>query len=98
MKRISGPNCNNYIKPGELQEEHRILLTRSLAKFNEIATFGSKRAIEGARETVVRQLEDEFLTYSSLNESRNPLKGLETYVFIIPSPFFEDVGTRIALT
>jgi atlastin len=78
MNRISGPKCSNYIRPGELQEDHRQLLRKSLALFDSIATFGSKRSIEGARQTVIDQINDEFAVYSSLNDGRNPLAGLET--------------------
>jgi atlastin len=81
MNRISGPKCNNYIRPGELQDDHRQLLNRSLALFDSIATFGSKRAIQGCRQTTIDQINDEFQVYSSLNDGRNPLAGLETYAF-----------------
>jgi hypothetical protein len=78
MSRIAGPNCSNYIKPDELQQEHRLLLTKALATFDSIATFGNKKARDGARQTAIDQINDEFETYTSLNDSRNPLRGLET--------------------
>jgi atlastin len=80
MNRISGPKCNNYIRPAELHDDHRQLLKRSLALFDSVATFGSKRAIGGCRQTVIDHLSDEFEVYASLNAGRNPLAGLETYV------------------
>jgi atlastin len=80
MNRISGPKCNNYLRPSELQDDHRQLVKRSLALFDSMATFGSKRAIGGSRQTVIDQLNDEFEIYASLNAGRNPLAGLETYV------------------
>ncbi|KAG7357469.1 guanylate-binding protein [Nitzschia inconspicua] len=79
MSRIAGPKCNNYIRPKELQDDHRQLMTKSLAVFDSVATFGSKRAIEGCRQTVIDQLNDEFEVYASLNAGRNPLAGFETY-------------------
>ena len=80
MNRISGPKCNNYVRPGELQDDHRQLLNKSLSLFDSMATFGNKKAIEGSRQTVIDQINDEFQVYSSLNDGRNPLAGLETYV------------------
>lgn len=78
MSRIAGPKCNNYVRPGELQDDHRQLLNRSLRTFESMATFGSKQAINGARQTVIDLLNDEFEVYSSLNAGRNPLAGMET--------------------
>uniref|UniRef100_A0A7S4AA67 GB1/RHD3-type G domain-containing protein n=1 Tax=Pseudo-nitzschia australis TaxID=44445 RepID=A0A7S4AA67_9STRA len=80
MDRISGPACSNYIKTKELEEDHRRLLTKALREFDSIATFGSKKLIEEARRSVVDKLDKEFEVYSSLNEGRNPLAGLETYI------------------
>jgi atlastin len=80
MSHIAGPKCSNYIRPGELQDDHRQLLMRSLNTFDSMATFGNKRDIDGARQTVVKLLEEEFEVYASLNEGRNPLAGLEMYV------------------
>eukprot|EP00529_Nitzschia_sp_RCC80_P011401 CAMPEP_0113502850 /NCGR_PEP_ID=MMETSP0014_2-20120614/33809_1 /TAXON_ID=2857 /ORGANISM="Nitzschia sp." /LENGTH=636 /DNA_ID=CAMNT_0000397735 /DNA_START=50 /DNA_END=1960 /DNA_ORIENTATION=+ /assembly_acc=CAM_ASM_000159 len=79
MSRIAGPNCSNYIKPKELEEEHRLILTKALATFDSIATFGNKRSRDGARQTAIDQINEDFVTYSSLNEARNPLSGLEQY-------------------
>lgn len=77
MNHIAGPKCTNYIRPGELQDDHRQLLMRSLKTFDSIATFGNKRDIEGSRQTVVMLIEEEFEVYASLNEGRNPLAGME---------------------
>lgn len=78
MSRIAGPRCSNYVRPQELQEDHKMLFAKALETFDTMATFGSKKAIEGARKTVIDQIQDDFETYQSLNESRNPLAGLET--------------------
>ncbi|KAL3904482.1 MAG: hypothetical protein SGILL_010052 [Bacillariaceae sp.] len=96
MNRISGPNCNNYIRPGELQDDHRLLMNKSLALFDSIATFGSKKAIDGARQTVIDQVNDELAVYSSLNESRNPLAGLETYALPLTIAFVAYILGTIA--
>jgi len=78
MSRIAGPKCSNYIRPKELIEDHKALFARSLQTFDSMATFGSKKSIEGSRRCVIAQIEDDFETYQSLNASRNPLAGLET--------------------
>lgn len=102
MDRISGPKCSNYLKPEELEEEHRQALKESMLVgsqcftpfavirfrlsqafhqvFHGIANFGSKRMIETAKETVLSQITEHLKVYQALNEGRNPLAGLETYV------------------
>jgi atlastin len=80
MDRISGPHCSNYIKPKELDEDHRQLLMKSMSKFDSMATFGSRNSIEDARRSVLGLINKEFVVYTSLNEGRNPLAGLETYI------------------
>lgn len=79
MNRIAGPKCSNYIRPQELKEDHKLLLAKALQLFDSMATFGSKKAIEGARMTVIEQIHDDFEVFTSLNDSRNPLAGFETY-------------------
>jgi len=79
MSRISGPKCSNYIRPEALQEDHRQLLAKSLSVFDSIATFGSKRSIEGARKTAIDQINAEFEMFSSINDGRCPWAGIETY-------------------
>jgi atlastin len=78
MSRAAGPKCNNYIRHGELQDIHRNFTNRSLAEFDKIATFGSKKDIESCRKSVIEHLDTEFEMYSSLNASRHPLAGYET--------------------
>jgi len=80
MNRISGPSCTNYIKKKELEDDHRILLNKVMVSFNSIATFGSKQGIEEARKSVIGTISNEFEVYSSLNDGRNPLAGMETYI------------------
>jgi len=78
MGRIAGPKCSNYVRTQELKEDHKIMLAKALALFDSMATFGSKKSIEGARKTVIDHIHDELEVYTSLNDSRNPLAGLET--------------------
>lgn len=80
MNRISGPNCSNYVKSKELEDDHRHLLMKAMKKFDSMATFGSKKSIEAARNSVLQMINDEFEVFCSLNEGRNPLAGLETYI------------------
>mmetsp|Transcript_116925 Transcript_116925/g.239233 ORF Transcript_116925/g.239233 Transcript_116925/m.239233 type:complete len:584 (-) Transcript_116925:1608-3359(-) len=80
MNRISGPNCSNYVKSKELEDDHRHLLMKAMKKFDSMATFGSKKSIEAARNSVLQMINDEFVVFCSLNEGRNPLAGLETYI------------------
>mmetsp|Transcript_25291 Transcript_25291/g.70837 ORF Transcript_25291/g.70837 Transcript_25291/m.70837 type:complete len:610 (+) Transcript_25291:119-1948(+) len=79
MNRIAGPKCSNYIRPKELRDDHWQLVKEALGRFDEIANFGSKRAIEEARDHVRSQIEEEFEMYESLNTGRNPLAGFATY-------------------
>jgi len=80
MNRIAGPKCSNYVRTEELKDDHRMLLAKSLQQFDSMATFGNKRSIEGARKTVIDQINDDFEVYQSLNDGRNPLQGLGTYI------------------
>lgn len=82
MSRIAGPKCSNYVRPQELKEDHKKLFAKALEMFDSMATFGSKKSIEGARKTVIDQIQDDFEVYMSLNDSRNPLAGLETWVLV----------------
>jgi atlastin len=77
MSRIAGPHCSNYIKPEELKELHEQVVKESLEVFDSIAAFGNPKAIEKAREKVTVSIKENFEMYSSLNDSRNPLAGME---------------------
>lgn len=80
MDRVAGPHCDNYMKPEELKEEHGRAEAATMEIFESIATFGSKGSIKEARSKVENQLASSFEVYDSLNNGRNPLLGLETYV------------------
>ena len=77
MNRIAGPKCSNYVRSPELEDDHTLLMAKSLRLFDSIANFGSKQSISGARQTVIDQIQDDYEVYKSLNEGRNPLAGLE---------------------
>lgn len=80
MDRIAGPHCSNYVRPEELKEEHERATKEMMKTFESIATFGSKGAIKEAKGSVESQVKSSFEVYDSLNKSRNPLLGMETYV------------------
>lgn len=80
MDRIAGPNVNSFLKPDELEEMHKRAVQECLEHFEDIATFGPERGIEMARENTLRNIREDFELYKKLNESRNPLAGLEIYI------------------
>jgi atlastin len=82
MNRIAGPKCSSFIRSQELKDDHKQLMARSMERFDSIANFGSKTQIQGARQRVIDQIHDDFEVFMSLNEGRNPLAGLELYVFL----------------
>lgn len=96
MNRIAGPKCSNYIRAEELKEDHRMLMAKSLDFFDSMATFGSRQSIQGARKTVVDQINDDFEVYESLNVGRNPLAGLETYIIPLSVAFLSFMFRFIA--
>ncbi len=78
MDSIAGAAQTNYMSPVLLEEFHRTLVSQSMRTFDDIACFGNKRAIEEARSEVTKSIEENFEVYTKLNESRNPLAGIET--------------------
>lgn len=80
MDRIAGPHCSNYVKPEELIGEHEQALKKARDRFKSIANFGNERGIEEAREQFTSGVDASFMVYTKLNEGRNPLAGLETYI------------------
>jgi atlastin len=77
MDRIAGPLASNYLRPEELRQEEQLCRLKSLRTFHEIATFGSQKAIAAAKEELSIEIANRFQMYQSLNESRNPLAGME---------------------
>jgi atlastin len=80
MDRVAGPHCTNYIRPEEIKDEHEGAAAATMEIFESIANFGSKGSIKEARTKVEDQIASSFEVYESLNNGRNPLLGLETYV------------------
>ncbi len=78
MDFLAGANCTDYLSPGELEQSHRNLFGDCVSMFDSIANFGNSKAIEEARNEVLKSIDDSFEMYSKLNESRNPLLGFET--------------------
>lgn len=78
MDRIAGPTSRHYLKPEELEDHHRELMNRSSVLFKSIAKFGNKRHIAESKQKLHREVEESFRIYRSLNDSRNPLAGIET--------------------
>lgn len=48
--------------------------------FDSIANFGSNSSIDKAKTVLLEHIEGDLKVYTALNEGRNPLAGLETYV------------------
>jgi hypothetical protein len=69
--------ASNYLRPEELREEEHLCRLQSLRAFQEMATFGSQKAIAAAKEELSIEIANRFQMYQSLNESRNPLAGME---------------------
>lgn len=80
MDRVAGPRCSNYIKPELLREEHSMAMVHCMEVFDSIANFGNQTSITEARMKVERESDKNFSMYNALNDGRNPLSGLETYV------------------
>lgn len=80
MDQVAGPQCSSYLKPTELEEMHEKAVAECVEMFNSVAKFGNRRNISLARQSTLRKINEDFELYSQLNEGRNPLAGLETYL------------------
>ena len=78
MNEIAGPHIHDYHQAEELMARHREASKRALSAFGDMANFGSRKAIDDAREKVVQKISRDFEVFRSLNDGRNPLLGLET--------------------
>ena len=87
MDRVAGPKCSNFIRPEELNEEHKLCHGKAVQVFRSVATFGSKKSIEEAEAKLNSQLESSWLVYESLNNGRNPLLGFETWLLPMAMAF-----------
>lgn len=80
MNTVAGPQAHDYHKPEDLALFHKEARRQALLAFDGMANFGSRKAIEEARDTVLQKLEKDYDVFSSLNAGRNPLLGFETYI------------------
>lgn len=96
MDTVAGAQQSNYMNPMLLEEFHRTVLSQSMRDFDDIACFGSKKAIEEKRNEVVRSIQESFEVYTKLNESRNPLAGFETYIIPLTIGFLSIVLRWVA--
>jgi len=80
MNEIAGPHVHDYHQAEELMTRHREASKRALSAFVDMANFGSRKAIDDAREKVLLKISKDFEVFRSLNDGRNPLLGLETYL------------------
>lgn len=78
MDRVAGPNCTDYLSSEEFDKESIRLRGKSLEAFSSVANFGSKSSIAESRRNLMSKLDEKVAVYSSLNESRDPLRGMET--------------------
>lgn len=80
MNTVAGPQSHDYHKPEDLALFHKEARREALFAFDDIANFGSRKAIEEARGTILERLEKDYGIFVSLNSGRNPLLGFETYI------------------
>ena len=84
MDRVAGPRASNSIKPEELELEHATAVRSATHIFTDMATFGSQNAIATSKRTLQDKIHEHYQVYESLNDGRNPLKGMGMYLI----PFF----------
>uniref|UniRef100_A0A7S3L446 GB1/RHD3-type G domain-containing protein n=1 Tax=Amphora coffeiformis TaxID=265554 RepID=A0A7S3L446_9STRA len=82
MDRVAGPQASNYMNSEELELEHAAAVRAATRIFDDMATFGSQTAIATSKRTLQDKIHKQYQVYESLNDSRNPLKGME--LFLIP--------------
>jgi atlastin len=80
MDRNCGPTCASFLQAEEFTELHNATSSAAVEVFDHMATFGAEASIEAARGVVVDSIAKEKKSYHALNESRNPLSGIETYL------------------
>jgi atlastin len=78
MNDLAGPQVLDYHRPEEMELKHKEASAKALAAFDDMATFGNKKAIEEARDKVLKKIQKDFEVFTSLNDGRNPLLGFET--------------------
>lgn len=80
MNEVAGPHAHDYHRPEDLLVKHQESAQNALTAFDDMANFGSRKAIEDARDKVVQKIAKDYEVFVSLNDGRNPLLGFETYL------------------
>ena len=78
MNDVAGPHVCDYHRPEEMELKHKEASAKALAAFDDMANFGSRTAIQEARDKVLKKIQKDFEVFTSLNDGRNPLLGFET--------------------
>ncbi|GMI40169.1 hypothetical protein TrCOL_g2096 [Triparma columacea] len=80
MDAAFGPGSSVFAKAEEFEQHHVACSTAALEMFDNMANFGSSGPIATVRAEALDAIKESKRVYKSLNESRNPLAGFETYV------------------
>jgi atlastin len=78
MNEVAGPQAHDYHRPEEMEVKHREASEKALKAFDDMANFGNRKAIEEARDLVLKKIDKDYQVFVSLNDGRNPLLGFET--------------------
>lgn len=78
MTAVAGPQASDYHRPDDLMTKHQEAYDKAMLEFDEMANFGSRKAIIDAKEKVVQKIAKDYEVFVSLNDGRNPLLGFET--------------------
>jgi hypothetical protein len=78
MNEVAGPQAHDYHRPEEMEVKHREASEKALKAFDDMANFGNRKAIEEARDVVLKKIDKDYQVFVSLNDGRNPLLGFET--------------------
>ena len=73
MNAVAGPHVNDYHQPDYIKTKHDEARKKALLAFDEMANFGSRKAIVDARDKVVQKISKDYEVFVSLNDGRNPL-------------------------
>jgi len=80
MNMVAGPNATDYHQRDVLNTKHNEANRLALKAFEDMANFGSRKAIDEARMKVMQKIAKDYEVFVSLNDGRNPLLGMETYL------------------
>lgn len=78
MTVVAGPQASDYHRPDDLMAKHQEAYEKAMLEFDDMANFGSRKAIIDAKEKVVQKIAKDYEVFVSLNDGRNPLLGFET--------------------